>query len=266
MEPYVRTHPQYKELNVNEKLPSTVEHRYPEIDLLRSVAILGMVLYHTTYDLSAFYEWDIDPLSGGWWLFARTTAVLFLLVSGASNTIANARAQNAGGKTAVWKRTKERFLQIATAALLVTLSTYVFDPGTFIRFGILHCIAVSVFLLPIFQRCRTWNALLGIMIIVLGNIMTGITADTSLLLPLGILPPHFSSLDYFPLLPWFGVVLLGSAIADFLYVHKEFPGVPLPSSLTVLSFWISRFSLMIYLVHQPVILLLLMVTLGKPPA
>ncbi|TSC60106.1 MAG: hypothetical protein Greene041662_221 [Candidatus Peregrinibacteria bacterium Greene0416_62] len=235
--------------------------RFPEIDVLRTTAILGMVIYHTAYDLAEFYGWNFDPLHGGWWLLARSTAVLFLLVSGASNTIANARARNTG---AMWRRAIVRSLQIAVAALLLTVVTYFFNANTYIRFGILHCIALSVLLLPLFQNFRQWNLLLGIGIIVLGNAMMGTTTGTSLLLPFGIMPFDFISLDYFPLLPWFGVVLMGSAVADYVYRRKEFRGIHLPSALTSEFSVVSRWSLVIYLAHQPVILLILILLFGRP--
>lgn len=238
-----------------------VFHRYPEIDLLRTAAILGMVIYHTAYDLGELYGWNIDVLDGGWRLFARSTAILFLLVSGASNTIANARASD---RSAMWRRTLARGSQIAAGAFLVTVVTWCIDRETYIRFGILHCIAVSVFLLPLFKNFRQWNVLLGIGIIATGNVIAGITADTSLLLPLGIFPPGFISLDYFPLLPWFGVVLLGSAVADYLYMQKEFKGTPLSIQLPGFAL-INRHALVVYLVHQPIILLFLAIILRGIP-
>ncbi|MEK7563377.1 MAG: heparan-alpha-glucosaminide N-acetyltransferase [Patescibacteria group bacterium] len=234
------------------------QHRYPEIDLLRTAAILGMIVYHTVYDLSEFYGWDIDPMRTGWWIFARSTAILFLLVSGASNTIANSRSET------IWRRTLMRAGQILTAALVVTAATYFIDASTYIRFGILHCIAVSVFVLPLFRKFRQWNVPLGCLMIVLGYAAAEMHINTSLLLPLGLMPPNFASLDYFPLLPWFGVVLIGSAFADFLYIHKEFPGMRLPPFASALCSRVSHWSLIVYLVHQPIILLILMLMLGKP--
>lgn len=231
------------------------QHRYPEIDLLRTAAILGMIVYHTVYDLSEFYGWEIDPMSTGWWIFARSTAILFLLVSGASNTIANSRSEK------IWPRTIMRSGQILAAALLVTTVTYFIDTDTYVRFGILHCIAVSVFLLPLFQKLRQWNLVLGLGLILLGNRILGTTTDTSLLLPLGLMPPNFTSLDYFPLLPWFGVVLIGSAFADFLYIRKGFTGIPF--TIPGLSFF-NRHALIVYLVHQPIIVLILAILFGMP--
>lgn len=230
-------------------------HRYPEIDLLRTAAILGMIVYHTAYDLSEFYGWEIDPMSTGWWVFARMTAILFLLVSGASNTIANSRTET------IWRRTILRAGQILAAAMLVTAVTYFIDADTYIRFGILHCIAVSVFVLPLFQKLRQWNLIVGLSMILLGNGILGTTTDTSLLLPLGWMPHNFISLDYFPLLPWFGVVLIGSAVADLVYLRKQFTGIRF--TFPGLSFF-NRHALIVYLVHQPIILLILMLILGKP--
>lgn len=229
------------------------QHRFPEIDFLRTAAILGMIVYHTVYDLSEFYGWDIDPMRTGWWIFARTTAILFLLVSGASNTIANSRTE------AIWRRTLMRSGQILAAAMLVTIVTYGIDASTYIRFGILHCIAVSIFLLPLFRKFREWNLILGLAAIILGNRILGTTTDASLLLPLGLMPPNFISLDYFPLLPWFGVVLIGSAFADFLYIRKGFTGIPF--TIPRLNF-LNRHALIVYLIHQPIILLILALILG----
>ncbi|OGJ58193.1 hypothetical protein A2881_00290 [Candidatus Peribacteria bacterium RIFCSPHIGHO2_01_FULL_55_13] len=239
-------------------------HRYPEIDLLRTLAILGMIVYHTVYDLSEFYGWAIDPMSTGWWIFARMTAILFLLVSGASNTIANSRSEK------IWRRTILRSGQILTAALVVTTVTYFIDADTYVRFGILHCIAVSVFLLPLFRKLRQWNLLLGFLMIIFGYATAGTRIETSLLLPLGLMPVHFISVDYFPLLPWFGVVLIGSAVADFVYIRKGCPGIPFTfpkiqrTKLGALGNLMNRHALIVYLVHQPVILLILMLILGKP--
>jgi len=83
---------------------------------------------------------------------------------------------------------------------------------------------------------------------------------------LGLAPPDFYSLDYFPVLPWFGVVMLGLFLGHLLYPNRVPRVVPanvsglLPVALIC---GLGRHSLAAYLAHQPLILLVLQV-LGVP--
>lgn len=229
-----------------------MNRRYPALDLLRTLAIAMMVTYHAAYDLEAFYDWNIDVQSGGWLLLARATLILFLLLVGASFAISWDRSAKRYGKYL------RRGLGVLACGLLVSIVTAIADPATFVRFGVLHMIAVSILLLPFVARFREWNVLLGIVCILLGQAIQGIIAPTSLLLPLGIAPTSFASVDYVPLLPWFGVVLLGYALGYFLYVrhktkHPQF--FILNSQFLILLGWPGRHALAIYLLHQPLLLL-----------
>ena len=53
-----------------------------EMDALRGVAILMMVLYHLLFDLSALGGFPIDVFTGFWRLEARATASLFITLAG----------------------------------------------------------------------------------------------------------------------------------------------------------------------------------------
>ena len=66
--------------------------RYQEIDMVRGIAILMMIFFHTVFDLSFFRISAIDPSSGFWRYFAFSTASLFLLIVGISLTLSHARA------------------------------------------------------------------------------------------------------------------------------------------------------------------------------
>jgi len=66
--------------------------RYPEIDLVRGIAILMMILFHTVFDLFFFRILPVEVYSGFWRYFALATASLFLLIVGISLTISRARA------------------------------------------------------------------------------------------------------------------------------------------------------------------------------
>lgn len=212
--------------------------RYLELDALRTIAILLMVVYHAVYDLWAFHGFPIDPFSDFWKTFVVITASLFLLLVGASFVIAWERQ-----KTPLTKAL-ERAGVVLLAALLVTIATYLFDPRTFVRFGILHMIGASLLLLPFFQRFRQWNIPLGL-----------------LLLFFDLPPPAHTSIDYYPMLPWFGVVLIGSGIGHVVYVRPKRTPHATPRLLTILTSP-GRHSLLIYLLHQPLLLLALRLGLG----
>jgi uncharacterized membrane protein len=224
--------------------------RYPEIDILRTLAIIMMMIYHLLFDLATFYEYNITVTTGGWRMFARVTATLFLLLVGVSASLA----------TPSWKKSIRRFLKIGAAAMLVTAATYVTDPQTYVRFGILHLIATSALVLPLFDRWKKANVALGIAIVLIGTLVNGTIVDTSLLIPAGFLPLNFQSVDWFPLLPWFGVIVIGHGLGHVLYaLDRSIRPTPI---LNILG-WPGRHALGIYLIHQPILLGILYLILGS---
>ena len=252
--------------------------RYVELDILRGIAILLMIVYHTAYDLRIFYGWNIAVFDGRWWLLARSTAVLFLLLVGVGAAISHGWvAASRRDAATIWKRSIRRFIRIGSAAALVTVATYIIDPGTYVRFGILHLIAVSALVMPVVawlwtggaetqRRCVSATIMIAIIIIIIGPIANVTTIPTSLLLPLGFSPAGFQTVDYFPIIPWFGVILIGYVIGWYLYIDVPRVGGPRRSVAafpqTMIRFS-GRHSLLVYLVHQPVILGVLWVMLGS---
>lgn len=237
--------------------------RYSEVDLLRTLAVILMIIYHGAFDLSEFYGWDIDVSSGGWKLFARATAALFLLLVGISFAISAHRTPRA---MHFWKYSRRGIL-LFIPALGISLITYLIDPTTFVRFGILHLIATILILLPFLLPLGQGNALIGIFLLASGPIVRSFDASTSLLLPLGITPPVFSTVDYFPLLPWMGFSSIGVALGQQWYVRSVEWRTILPQwfqSPPRFFTWPGRHALLCYLVHQPLLILMLTLILGWP--
>ncbi len=219
------------------------------LDLLRSAAIVAMVFYHAAYDLDVLYGWDLNVNRGAWKVFQVCVASLFLVVSGIS--------------AGFWTRSENRYergwrrgWQILSAAMCVSLVTALIDPGTWVRFGILHLIGVSAFLLPIVRPLRPIPiAVLGIACILLGYVAAGYDATTNVFIPLGFIPPYFRSVDFVPVFPWMGPVLLGFAVGVPLSMRPAtISARPRMGTLGDLLVWPGKHSLLIYLVHQPMIL------------
>lgn len=252
-------------MNSAPAVSQSLASRYEEIDLLRTLAIAMMVIYHTLYDLESFYSWSVlGRLGIGGWLLARSTAILFLLLVGVTSAISWGRAPS-------FAKAIRRAVRILGAALLVSFATFFVDPETYVRFGILHLIGFSALLLPLVARLHEGNALFGLGLIVIGNAPLFPSACPSrlsivchALLPLGIPPWGFTTVDYFPFLPWFGILLLGSALGHLLYVRCPQWRSHTACRLSTLLTWPGRHSLLLYLIHQPLILLLLTLLLGLP--
>jgi len=65
-----------------------------QIDALRGVAILMMIIFHTLYDITYLGNYTFTVHSGFWWYFARVTASFFLIIAGISLTLSYNRIKD----------------------------------------------------------------------------------------------------------------------------------------------------------------------------
>jgi len=239
--------------------------RYAEIDLVRGIALVMMIIFHTLFDLNFFGIFPVNVYTGFWRFFAYATASLFLCVVGVSLMISRARAARYLGAGALAKKFVYRGAGIICLGLLVTLVTWWYLREGYVVFGILTLIGVSVMSSPLFFRFGRMNAVLGVVVIIIGWIFATMTGPIWLL-PIGIHPAVFWSVDYTPIFPWFGVVLIGIALGDVLYPGgvRSFTPPGLPKNAITPLVYMGRHSLLIYLVHQPLILAALYLITGAP--
>ena len=237
--------------------------RFREIDAVRGIAILMMIVFHTVFDISFFLIAPVNVETGFWRYFALATASLFLLVVGISLVISHARSSGKKSGFALAKKFLVRGAGIFALGLLVTLATWLYLHEGFIIFGILHLIGVSVMLSVLFFRFGKYNIVIG-MLFIAGGFFIGSVHGPVWLLPLGVQPASFSSVDYTPLIPWFGVVLVGIGLGECLYSGgvRQFTVPDVPALLVHALVFLGQHSLLIYLVHQPVIILLLAAVTG----
>lgn len=235
--------------------------RFWEIDLLRGIAIVMMIAFHGVYDLN-YFGGAVQAVHSGFWFFvARATATIFLLLVGISLTLSYARAlATLKTENPLFRKYLLRGLKIFSWGLVLTATTWLFLRETFIVWGILHLIGIAIVLAYPLVQLRYVNLVLGAGIVALGIGLKNATVTVSWLLWLGLTPAPFQTLDYFPLLPWFGVVLIGVFIGNSLYSNyaRHFTLHDL-SQFAVIRFltFLGRHSLFIYLVHQPVLILVL---------
>jgi uncharacterized membrane protein len=229
--------------------------RYWEIDTARGIAVIAMILFHTVFDLNYFGIAPITVSTGFWRMLAYATASTFIFLVGLSLTISYARSSRRLDPPALRRKYWKRGATIFGYGLIITAVTYLFLPSGYIVFGILHFIGIAIIIAPLFIRFEELNLLFGVAALFAGYVTNGITGPWPLLWS-GIHPTSFTSLDYVPLLPWFGLVLFGMYFGKKFY-PDGFRGFVMktaePEAARPLSF-LGRHSLFIYFIHQPIIL------------
>jgi uncharacterized membrane protein len=242
-----------------------VGERFIEIDLARGIAVIMMIVYHVLFDLWFFSLYPVPVSSGFWKYFAVVTASLFLLLVGVSVTISAAHAEKTLSARDFYKKFFKRGFTILAIAVGITVVTWWYLGGEgFIVFGILHLIGFSIILSPFFFHRGKKTLVAGALVIAAGLAIMQVRGP-AYLIPLGIFPESFYSVDYTPLFPWFGVVLAGIFLGETLY-PGGLRGFSLPKfqkCRRIVAYperalaFLGRHSLIIYIIHQPVIILLL---------
>ena len=226
-----------------------MKQRIWELDVLRGIFILGMVVVHLIYDLQTFLHIPFLADSKLYDFIADWGGVLFFLISGICVTLGS--------------HPLRRGLVVVGCGLVVsavTFGMYYFDfagKSMIIYFGVLHCLGVCMLLWPIFKKIP-WPVLLPIaaLLVYIGLELEPYRFPTGLwLVPLGLRPIAFASSDYFPLLPFLGFFLVGAVLGKTLYKNKAslLPTVSDKNFLVRSFSLLGRWSLPIYMLHQPLI-------------
>lgn len=236
--------------------------RFWEIDSLRGFAIIMMIFYHIFFDINYFKFFLIDLKSVFMLIFLYSIGTIFLLIVGISLSINYGKMMGIFSEQDIQKKTIRRGLKLLAIGFLITFITWIYPHEGFIVFGVLHCIGLSIILATFVLRYKITNLIIGFSFIIIGIILNNYYFNFGFLFWLGLKPEQFYTLDYFPIFPWMGVILVGIYIGKCLYSGKDrnFKIRDLSNALIIsfLSF-LGKHSLKIYLVHQPMIIGLFLV-------
>lgn len=223
------------------------------LDIARSAALLGMVAFHIVFDLQMLGHLPFGTtLHPFFYWHARIVAGSFLFLAGVSLWLAH-------GQGLRWPAFWHRWVRLVAAAALVTVATYAALPDYFVYFGILHCIAASSLIgLLVLRLPATAVAALGVCIMAASYTLPNPAFNAPLLRFIGLATEPALTVDFEPLFPWVGPFLLGLASAKWaaargLLQRLALPDTPMLHRLA----WPGQHSLMIYLVHQPILLALI---------
>lgn len=230
--------------------------RFLLLDELRGLAIVMMVLYHFLYDGIFFAGWKVPLFSLGGVIWQNTIGGMFILFSGISCHFSRSNLR--------------RGFRCLALALAMTGITYWFSPLAADWFGVLHFLGCAMilyaFVRPVWDKlpCLA-GASISLFFFWLtfflrtGKIgaplfsfsLPGFLYANFLTAIFGFPPANFVSSDYYPILPWIFLFLCGCSVGKAILSRQG-------SRWWNWSFcpplgWLGRHSLLLYLVHQPIL-------------
>jgi uncharacterized membrane protein len=207
-----------------------------EIDFFKVIALIFMIVFHTIYDLNEFVNIDLDYTSGLWHYIGKISVLLFIFLAGINSGFSH--------------KPIKRGIMVFSCGMIVTFTTFIFMNDLYVRFGILHFLGVCMILFPLLKRINNVILfLIAILIIVLSNI--GILDEIALIV---FLKNTFGdmSIDYYPLFPYLSIFISGILTYKLIYYKRK--SILKLNIQSKLLYILSKYSLLIYLTHQLIIL------------
>ena len=235
--------------------------RYELLDVIRGITLVSMICYHGAWDLVyiAGVDWPWYHTQGAYY-WQQSICWTFILLSGFCMTLSS--------------HPYKRGVLVFGGGLLVTAVTLVFLPEDRVVFGVLtflgSAMLLSALLRPVLERIHAviGFAVCAYLFYLFRNVSAGylqVLGDWTVSLPgglyqglpatyLGFMEPGFYSTDYFPILPWIFLFWCGLYLGVLLRRDGTMNSRAMHLDIRPLSF-LGRHSLLVYLLHQPVLYL-----------
>lgn len=241
---------------------TSLKNRYNLIDILRGTAVICMIIYHTLWDIVYMFGVDIP-------LFRTTSAHIFQQYILWSFVIISGFCLN------LCKHPFKRGIITLGLSIAMTLATMIVIPEATIIFGVLTFLGAAMLITGALRKpLSRIKYYIGLPLSALLFFITYNTSEGNLGfggliicdLPEALYSGYFSaffgfpnesftSADYVPLFPWLFLYFAGFFIFDLLKSNnlmKHLSTFRIPPIE-----WLGRHALIIYIIHQPVIFVVL---------
>ncbi len=234
--------------------PRSDKLRIPALDFLRGCLILMMLGYHFFWDLGYFgYINFSSVVSGKGLLVAQCIGASFIFLSGISISLLFSSISFNGYVFLL------KLIKILGIAAIISLTTWLINPQSFIYFGILHllslCYLLAFFTLQFQTKFVVYIILTTLYLVHTFELKFDISPFWSWV---GITKEIPLSNDFYPLIPWGIYFFIGIVFSDFLLKKIKTLNIENwlnnPDQLTLklkIILWAGRKSLLIYICHQP---------------
>ena len=256
-----------------------MKQRYHILDEIRGITLCSMIIYHAVWDLVYMFGRDWAWYRSDFaYIWQQSICWTFIILSGFCFSLG--------------KKKMRRGLVVFGAGVVISLVTELFMPQNRIRFGVLTLLGSSMIIMAVVEKIGERfqdgtskesttsrgqkNGSLVVWKLVICVVLFAVTkrinyrvlgfADVMVArLPrflynlgdfgnyLGFTEQTFFSTDYFSLFPWLFLFLTGYYFYKWMEEKQWLTGLSKVPSLG--AWWrpIGRYSLIIYLLHQPVI-------------
>lgn len=227
-----------------------------------------MILFNWSYALDFLNIYTLIETGNSfyWNIFPLTIASTFLFVAGVSLSLSWNRFQKTGKPK--WKKYGRRGLKILGYGILITATTQIFYPENLIFYGILHLIGTTILLSPLVISNWKKSLTAAITILTLYTHIDPNSTQSLIQAAIGIGKPGFTTFDYFPIIPFSSIIFLGLTLGHLTYpegkrkIQLEKPE-KLQKTIKTIEL-LGRNSLLIYLTHQPILIIILILTRHQP--
>lgn len=221
--------------------------RYTVLDIIRGIALINMILYHAIWDIINIFGVNVPLFNSQFGLFwQQSICITFILLSGFCSAFA--------------KRNFKNGITVLICSVIITIVTALFMPDTIILFGILSllgsCMIIAALLGNILKKLNPYIVFFSLLILFLiTKNLPEIFGNSLFTAYLGFPPNNFISNDYFPLIPWIFLYFNGYYL---YYILIRTNSLKFLSAVRCKPLeFLGRHSLIIYMLHQPVIYFIL---------
>ncbi len=224
------------------------------LDILRGVCVFAMIIYHFFWDLGYFGFIDLRVVTQGLGLFlAQLIGFSFITIAGISSRLLSL-------SNSYKSKIIRRIFRLMTISIAISILTFILDKNNFIFFGILHFLSVCSLISLLLIKIKS-NFQLLLIFLVSGLIsMSEITFNIPLIFSwLGLSKELPLTNDFYPIIPWITFYFFGFWLGSIIneIPNKKLKNISItdtqPGFTLKLIEYVGRKSLVIYILHQPLL-------------